>query len=179
MGHIYICGPSDQIHNKTLQKTNINISYKTNNTIGNILTHNTLTNTNNTTDKYNKSGIYQLTCKDCNKKYIGQTGHSFYTMFREHFNDLKHGNRCSKFAQHLLENRHSIGPIDEIMEVLHIVKKGKMMDTLEKFHIYKETKLENQINDKNTIIHNILFDTIIHKKPGSGHPYQVTQSEQH
>ena len=37
------------------------------------------------------------------------------------------------------------------MEVLHTVKKGKMMDTLEKFHIYKETKLDNQINDKNTI----------------------------
>ena len=41
-----------------------------------------------------------------------------------------------------------LGTIDEIMKVLHIVKKGKMMDTLEKFVIYKETKLWNQINDK-------------------------------
>ena len=142
---------------KLFKNTNINIAYKTNNKIGNILIHNTHTTTNNTRDKNNKRGIiYQVTCKDCNKRYIGQTGNSFYTKFREHFNEFKHGNGCSKFAQHLLENRHSIGPIDEIMEVVHTVKKGRMMDTLEKFHIYKETKLENQINDENTITRNIL-----------------------
>ena len=65
------------------------------------------------------------------------------------------------------------------MEVLHAVKKGKMMDTLEKFHIYKETKSENQINDKNTITKNILFDMIIQAKAGRGHPKQTTQPEQH
>ena len=81
--------------------------------------------------------------------------------------------------QHLLEKRHSIGPVDEIMEVINIVKKGKIMDTLEKFHIYKETKLENQINDKNTITQNILFDTIIQKHTGRGHPFLPTQPEQH
>ena len=64
------------------------------------------------------------------------------------------------------------------MEVLHTVKKGKMMDTLEKFHIYKETKLDNQINDKNTITKNILFDMIIQRKAGRGHPKQTTQPEQ-
>ena len=84
---------------------------------------------------------YQLSCKDYHKKYIGQTGRSFHTRFREHFNDFRHGNGCSKFAQHLLENKQSIGPTNEIMTVLHVVKKGKMMDTLEKFHIYKEIKL--------------------------------------
>ena len=65
------------------------------------------------------------------------------------------------------------------MEVLHTVKKGKMMDTLEKFHIYKETKLENQINDKNTVTQNILFDTIIQKHTRRGHPSLPTQPEQH
>jgi GIY-YIG catalytic domain. len=80
--------------------------------------------------------IYQLNCKDCNKKYIGQTDHSFCTRFREHFNDFKHGNGYSKFAQHLLGNKHSIVPIDEIMQILHTVKKRKMMDTLERFHTY-------------------------------------------
>ena len=34
------------------------------------------------------------------------------------------------------------------MEVVHVTKKGKMLDTLEGFHIYKETKASNQINDK-------------------------------
>ena len=42
------------------------------------------------------------------------------------------------------------------------------MDTLEKFHIYKETKLENQINDKNTVKQNVLFDKIIQENSGGG-----------
>ena len=99
--------------------------------------------------------VYLLTCRDCNKKYIGQTDRSFYTRFHEHFHDFKHGNASSKFAQHLIENRHSIGPIDDIIEVLHTVKKGK--HTRKKIHIYKETKLENQINNKNTITTNTVL----------------------
>ena len=35
------------------------------------------------------------------------------------------------------------------MEVVHVIKKGKLMDTLECFHIYKETKADNQINETN------------------------------
>ena len=36
-----------------------------------------------------------------------------------------------------------------------------MMETLEKFHIYIETKLGRQINDRNTVTQNILFDTLV------------------
>ena len=54
----------------------------------------------------------------------------------------------SKFAQHLLDSRHSIVPMENIMEFLHINKRGSMMTTLERFHIYNVTKLDNQINDK-------------------------------
>ena len=35
-----------------------------------------------------------------------------------------------------------------------------MMDTLDKFHIYIETKLGQHINDKNTVNQNILFDLL-------------------
>ena len=34
------------------------------------------------------------------------------------------------------------------------------MDTVEKFHIYRETQANNQINDKNTVKPNAIFDTI-------------------
>jgi hypothetical protein len=79
-------------------------------------------------------------------KYIGQIGRSFETWFREHFREFKHGNSKSSFAQHLLANGHSIGPIEDIMETIHITNKGQMMDTLEKFYIFRETKLNNQVN---------------------------------
>ena len=62
--------------------------------------------------------------------------------------------------------------MEDIMEVLHIKKKGKMMNTLERFHIYNETKLDNQINDNSTVKQNIIFGTIIRRSSGRGHPMQ-------
>lgn len=44
------------------------------------------------TNKFNKCGIYQLTCPDFNMKYIGQTDRPFRVRFKEHFCDLKHKN---------------------------------------------------------------------------------------
>jgi hypothetical protein len=37
--------------------------------------------------------------------------------------------------------------METTMHILHITNKGKMMDTLEKFYIYRETEAKNQIND--------------------------------
>jgi hypothetical protein len=34
---------------------------------------------------------------------------------------------------------HSFGPINEIMDVLQIAEKSGMLDTLEKFYIFRET----------------------------------------
>ena len=96
---------------------------------------------------------------------------TFPKIFQEHFRDYKYGNGKSKFAQHLLDNKHSIGPMD-IVEILHIRKKGRMMSTLENFYIYKETKMNNQINDKATFRQNILFDTLIRINSGRGQPAQ-------
>jgi len=95
---------------KLFKNSSIKISYTTNNTTGKILaarsahaqTHN----------RFRKSGVYQLTCPDCNMKYIGQTGRSFRIRFQEHFRDFKYNNR-SKFASinrkqtfHRLHGRH-------------------------------------------------------------------------
>ena len=59
----------------------------------------------------------------------------------------------------------SIGAMEDVMKILHINKKGKIMNTLENLYIYiyKETKENNQINDKGIFRHNIIFDTIIHR----------------
>ena len=40
--------------------------------------------------KYDKSGIYQLTCPDCKMKYTGQTGRPFRIRLQEHFRDFKY-----------------------------------------------------------------------------------------
>jgi len=33
----------------------------------------------------------------------------------------------SKFAQHVIDEGHSFGPMNEIMEVVHVAKKGKCL----------------------------------------------------
>jgi len=90
----------------------------------------------------------------------GQTGRPFKARFQEHLRDFKYKNSKSIFAQHLIANKHVIGPMDDIMEVVHVTKKGKLLDTLECFHIYKETKASNQINDRLTAKENAMFKTI-------------------
>jgi hypothetical protein len=49
------------------------------------------------------------------------------------------------------------------MKILYRTNKGKLMDTMERYYIYKETQLNNQINDKNITKPNIIFDTIVHE----------------
>ena len=74
----------------------------------------------------------------------------FITRFGEHYN-YKYANNSSKLAQDVIEEERNFGPMNEIMEVIHVAKKVRMLDTLEKFYIYKETKCGIQISDKLTI----------------------------
>jgi hypothetical protein len=39
------------------------------------------------------------------------------------------------------------------------------MDTIEKFYIYNETHLNNQINDKDTVKFNAISDILVRKTP--------------
>jgi hypothetical protein len=41
------------------------------------------------------------------------------------------------------------------------VGKGSFMNVLEKFHIYKETRMNSQFNDKSTLGYNKISETII------------------
>ena len=85
---------------------NLKVSFKTKNTIGKLLTQNKNINPN----KFNKCGVRQLTCHDCNRKYIGQRGRLFYIRFNEHFHDYKYGNGKP--------NLHNIFQIIKILLVL-------------------------------------------------------------
>jgi hypothetical protein len=92
---------------------------------------------------------------------MGQTVRSFYQRHKEQYSDFKNGDHRSNFAKHLLDSNHSTGPITNIMEVFHVTKKREHMKTLEKLHIYMETKNYNQISEKCTGFNNTLFDAVI------------------
>jgi len=48
-----------------------------------------------------------------------------------------------------------------------------MLNTLESFHIYKETKVENQINDKLTTRENAIFEAILKQRDTQHHHYRT------
>jgi hypothetical protein len=58
--------------------------------------------------------------------------------------------------------------MENIMHIIHITGKGKMMDTLENFYIYRETEANNQINDKLTVQNNTISKTIVCEDPYRG-----------
>jgi hypothetical protein len=138
--------------------TTLLIAHRTKNSIQRLLKTGKLTDKKE--DNFQKSGVYQLTCKDCGKKYTGQTGRSFEKRFK-HLVTFKNNNYNSKFSPHLLETGHAFGNIDDIMKILHCDKMGRQLDTTERDYIYRETIINNQLNDEHTVICRRIFDTII------------------
>jgi len=95
----------------------------------------------------------------------GQIGRHFETRFQEHTRDFKYNSRKSAFSQNLLDNGHSIRKMEDIMKVVHIKNKGRMLNTLENSHICKETVARNQIDDKQTSKSNRIFETVLQHDP--------------
>jgi hypothetical protein len=58
--------------------------------------------------------------------------------------------------------------MENIMNTIHITDKGRLMGTLEKFYIFHEMRLNNQINDKLAVKPNIIFGTTVQKDPHRG-----------
>jgi hypothetical protein len=106
-----------------------------------------------TTYKYDHTGIYKLTCADCQKSYIGQTGHSLIIRYKEHMRSIKCIREDSGFATHILRNTHQYGKIDDIIERISYSRKGRMMNLKENFYIYlyklNNTLIDEQKTDKN------------------------------
>jgi len=128
----------------------------TRNTIGNLLTHR-----HPPPDKISLSGVYKLTCPDCNRAYIGQTGRKFATHFKEHEKAFRSHIHTSSFAKHLDNEDHSFGHMHDIMQILHYHRKGAHLHMLERFHIHTEAATNNHLNEGHTLHPNAIFDTLL------------------
>ena len=64
--------------------TDLRTAFRTDNTIHNLLMHR-----NQIPEKFSLSGVYKLTCPDCKKAYVGQTGRSFTMLQRTQARILK------------------------------------------------------------------------------------------
>ena len=161
---MHIHGKRNTTRNKNVLNANVRTAFTTNNNLAKLLN----LRDDQKPDKYDNNGVYQLKCPTCQKKYTGQTGRPFRVRFHEHYNDYKYKNNKSKFAQHIIGEGHAFGPMIDIMDIVHIEKKGRMLNTLEKYHIYRETYNGNQINEKLTVQKNPIFEALIQHNPHRG-----------
>jgi hypothetical protein len=107
-------GTETRFVTKLFQKAGLKIAYTTRHTTGQLLTH----NNGNRCNKYEGNGVYQLACLDCNRHYVGQTGRSFRTRYKEHARDYQDGTQKSQYAKHLFDNQHALHPMDTSMTIL-------------------------------------------------------------
>lgn len=61
-------------------------------------------------------------------------------MYNEHYKDIKVRNSRSDLARLLIESNYSVDCIENIMNIVHITKKGAHMSTSEEYYIRNETQ---------------------------------------
>ncbi|KAJ8945974.1 hypothetical protein NQ318_017090 [Aromia moschata] len=102
----------------------------------------------NPKDKINnneKSGIYEISCKDCDQKYIGQTKRSILTRFKDHMAHLKYGRtEKSCVAQHAFDNNHRIDINN--LKLIRNVTNSRQLDDFESLEIIKCNNSMNKDN---------------------------------
>jgi hypothetical protein len=111
------------------KQTDIKIAFKNNNTILQTLRP----KSTNSTPTYNKSGIYKLTCKTCQHVYVGQTSRNLKQRYQEHIKYIRDNDPQSAFAQHILNNQHEYGTIEEIMKLLKPINHTSVLILYELF----------------------------------------------
>lgn len=104
-----------------------------------------------------KSGIYEVSCTDCDKKYVGQTRRSLQVRFKEHMAHLKYGRtEKSSIAEHAFDHDHTIS-IDNL-KLLKNVSQNRFLDAFESIEI---VKCKNRLNkDRGPIPYSPLYSLI-------------------
>jgi hypothetical protein len=102
-----------------------------------------------------------MNCGDCELKYVGQTGRTFRRRHKEYIREIKTNGQKAIYVQHILDTTHEYGKIEQTMEILHLEKKGRMLNALESYHIYELTKQNLQMNKALTDIYNPIYDKLI------------------
>ena len=108
--------------------------------------------------KLQQSGIYKITCPECNEYYIGQTTRQFKIRFKEHqYDENKPStNSSSAVATHCKENKHHFN-VAQNAEIVEIAKKTYTLDALESYYIQV---LEPTLNKDEGVAPSKLYDKI-------------------
>lgn len=140
----YQRGLSEKI-NDIIHKSNINTISVNKNNLGKYLANN-----KEKIEDHKKSGVYELTCSECDAIYIGQTGRNVGVRVKEHKNSIRDIKRVTGIAEHCIDNCHMINTTS--VKILHVEEKGKRLDLLEQLEIMKAINHNKNItNDKSVV----------------------------
>lgn len=92
------------------------------------------------------------------KYSVKQTGCTFKVHHKRHIHAIRSSKNMSKYSQYILDNKHSHGPKEDTMKIVHVASKSRQINTLEKFHIYKQGIQSNEIHADYT---STICDTIL------------------
>jgi hypothetical protein len=93
-------------------------------------------------------------------KYVEQTGRTFNARYKEHIHDIRSNNSDTGYSNHILNTEHTYGTMQDTKKIITLERKGKYLNTLEKYHIYKVSKDNLNINDTDIDTHNPIFETL-------------------
>ena len=91
---------------------------------------------------------YELICRSCEHKYIGETSRSAYTRGKEHLRSLKHKEDESVMWRHTGEEHGSDVP-DFTMNVTGVFGDDAMLRQITKAVLISKTQSSKLINNKN------------------------------
>jgi hypothetical protein len=89
-----------------------------------------------------------MTCRTCNKAYVGQTSYSLKLHYKEHAHYIKSNNPQSAYALHVLNNQHEYGPIEKTRTLLKPLKNTLLIPYKHSFiqSLHKAGKLISELS---------------------------------
>lgn len=127
------CGNSGNKIKSIFKKHDIIVAFVNDKKIKNILG-----STKDKEDKLTKSGIYQISCPECNKIYIGQTRRDIFTRFKEHRRHFIYNQpEKSAVAKHLMDHGSTEIITKNNMELKKEVRIKQQLDGWESLYMQK------------------------------------------
>src|SRR5436190_23025223 len=105
-----------------------------------------------------QSGIYEIKCNDCNKKYIGQTKRKIKTRYSEHVSHIKYNRpKKSAVASHCLENNQLVSLSN--LKIIKPISNATYLNAWEIFFINSNNSDQLLNQDLGPIQNSLLLDT--------------------
>ena len=138
---------------KSFKKANIKLVYSNNNKL-----KTALGTTKDTIPIEHRSGVYEISCSDCDAKYIGQTRRALHTRVSEHLRSIKNREVQKAIPAHIFNvnnsHKHNINSLEENVKLIKTVNKSRKLDDYESLYI---SRTKNLINFESGPIESPLF----------------------